>query len=137
MCSLYRRLCQLERELAAKQSELDSKCGELVARQREVGSLQTELQAAWAAGGELAASERSSPTGHSSLSSSQPWLSNELQKVKKTFSAFQSDVNLDKSLSATGLDGTVAKSLASELVGTGFTSWYRHQPRVGFERPSG
>ena len=29
-------------------------------------------------------------------------------------------------------DGTVAKSSANGLVGTGFASWYRFQPRAGF-----
>ena len=32
----------------------------------------------------------------------------------------------------TGPDGAVAMSTANGLVGTGFTSWYRLQPRAGF-----
>ena len=36
-----------------------------------------------------------------------------------------------------GPDGTVAMSLANGLVGTGFTSQYRLQPRAGFLRPNG
>ena len=32
----------------------------------------------------------------------------------------------------TGPDGTVAMSLANGLVGTGFVSRYRFQPRAGF-----
>ena len=33
---------------------------------------------------------------------------------------------------STGPDGAVAKSSANWLVGTGFASWYRFQPRAGF-----
>ena len=32
----------------------------------------------------------------------------------------------------TGPDGAVVMSLANGLVGTGFASWYRLQPRAGF-----
>ena len=39
--------------------------------------------------------------------------------------------------SPTGPDGAVAMSSANGLVGTGFTSRYRLQPRAGFKDPMG